>query len=203
MPANRARRVLVALDRVLVVEVDEGSAGERSGDLREDVVRHLRPRKPATYGQRDRDGRIDVRAADAACDVDGEHHRDHPSEGDEQPVARCQEDRVIGGGTAGLVQGRDGHRDHAVAEGNQHECAEVLREKLSPDRLPPSRACAHTNVPDPHHPSGFCRGFGHVHLPISNSLLSLERGRIAVLLRGQTRVRRLRRLSSGTVQSGD
>jgi len=50
LAAHRVRHVLVALDRVLVVQVDERRAGETARDLGEDVQRHLRPR--GTHGVR-------------------------------------------------------------------------------------------------------------------------------------------------------
>src|SRR6266536_140832 len=49
LPAHRVGGTFVALDRVLVVEVDERGGGECACDLGEDVVRHLRPREPALY----------------------------------------------------------------------------------------------------------------------------------------------------------
>src|SRR5438874_12269117 len=79
LPAHRVCRRLVALDRVLVVEVDECGAGERAGDLGEDVVRHLGPREPTLDGQRDRDRGVDVGAADSSRDVDPEYDRHEPA----------------------------------------------------------------------------------------------------------------------------
>src|SRR4029453_16004092 len=49
------------------------------------------------------------------------------------PVAAGREDL---GAAAGLVEGGDRHGDHAVAEGDQDEGAEELRQQLSPHPLP-------------------------------------------------------------------
>ena len=168
LPPHRVGYVFVALDRVLVVEIDERGACECAHDLGGDVQRHLCPREPTAHRQRDRDRRVDVRAADPSRDVDPEHDRHAPSPGDQQPVARRQEDRVVGRRTTRLVQRGDGHRDHAVTEGDQDERAEILREELPPDRLPPGSTGAHANVPDPRHSSGLCCCFRHLHLPLSN-----------------------------------
>ena len=91
---------------------------------------------------------------------------------------------MVGRRTTGLIQRRDSHRDHAVAEGDQDETAEELRKELPPDRLSPGSTGAHANVPDPLHSSGLCRCFRHLHLPLSNfrfQKVRLRGGWIAVL----------------------
>jgi hypothetical protein len=74
-----------------------------------------------------------VGPADPAGDIDAEGDGQCPPPGDQQPVATGREDF---GAAAGLVQGGHRHGDHAVAEGDQDQGAEELRQQLSPHRRP-------------------------------------------------------------------
>src|ERR1700736_4920316 len=53
---------------------------ERPDELRADVPRYLRPWETTAPGQRQRDGRVQVRAGHGAGRVDGEHNREAPEE---------------------------------------------------------------------------------------------------------------------------
>src|SRR5574341_832911 len=125
---------LVAGDRVVVDEVDQRGARERTDQLGDDVGDHLDPWEVAAHRQRERYRRVDVRAADSPGHIDAEGDRQRPPPGDKQPVAAGREDL---GAASGLVQRGDGHRHHAVAEADEHERAEEFARQLTPDGLPP------------------------------------------------------------------
>src|SRR6202012_1820897 len=99
---------------------------------------HLLPREPAPQRLGEGHRRVQMRAGDAAGDVDAEHHREAPGEGDQDPVATVEGEFAA----PGLTEPGDAGGDDAAAEGDQDKGAEELGPGPPPGRLlpaPPSR----------------------------------------------------------------
>lgn len=64
--------------------VEDGKRGGRGAQvpqqLEDDIDDAVTPRKPAVQSEGDADGRIEMRAADSACDVDPDHGAQTPGE---------------------------------------------------------------------------------------------------------------------------
>src|SRR6266540_6168450 len=109
-------------------------ADQRADHLRHDVVRRGRPIDLPVDGQGDRDGRVDVGAADVADGIDGGEDRDGERERDRGQL----------GAAEWIVAGQeDGERHGARADEHEDRGAESLRAELLGEgrgrhRVPPS-----------------------------------------------------------------
>src|ERR1700682_396845 len=76
--ANKPTRAATTKPMAIVARV--AAARTRPDEGRADVPRYLRPWETTAPGQRQRDGRVQVRAGHGAGRVDGEHNREAPEE---------------------------------------------------------------------------------------------------------------------------
>ena len=88
-------------------EPDEDCAQERADHLGEDIKRD-RPFELSNHGERNRDGRIQVSAANCADRVDGQSHGQRPTGRNDNPAA---------GVTFGALE--HGIGNHAIAQHDQ------------------------------------------------------------------------------------
>ncbi|KAJ8577886.1 hypothetical protein ON010_g1317 [Phytophthora cinnamomi] len=115
------RLLAVRVDDVQVLvlhDVDDEGADEGAQQLRDHVAGRLPPRQAAVHAVRERDGRVEVGAADALGAVDADEHADSPAHVDAEPRA--------------VLLLRVGHLVvHAHAEDDHDEGAEELGEALA------------------------------------------------------------------------
>nr|WP_254425540.1 hypothetical protein [Mycobacterium colombiense] len=115
---------VVVVDGRAVDGVHRRSGAERAEQLGDPVRNDVAPVELSRHGEGQRDRRIQVRTADAAGDVGREHHRERPTEHDDQPVRRAERHRLPARpGQADDVEGAG-----AESEQQQDEGAEELGE---------------------------------------------------------------------------
>ena|SRR5438874_1065410 len=94
---------------------DDDAAKESPADLRHDVHRDLGPVESSDRCQRDRHGRIQVRATDAVHTVDCDRNAERPARGDDYPA-----------GVVTLRPLQHDVGDYAVAEDDEDRSSENL-----------------------------------------------------------------------------
>ena len=115
------------VDRRPVHGVDRGRPAECPDELGQPVGKHVLPFELAPDRECQRDGGIQVRAADPACEVGGQHDGECPAEDVDEPVIRAERHRL----PAGPGQPDDVDGASTQAKQDQHEGAEELGQARS------------------------------------------------------------------------